>query len=48
MLAYVLVALLTMPPSLSLFLIGMPTGAKQHKSEGESVLFQPVLKAYPT
>ena len=37
-----------MPPSLSLFLIGMLTGAKQDKPQWASVLFQPVLKAYPT
>ena len=33
---------------LSLFLIWMLTGAKQDKPQWESVLFQPVLKAYLT
>ena len=33
-------------PSLSLFLIGMLTTTKQDKAQWESILFQPVLKAY--
>ena len=45
---YALTASLPVPPSLSLFLIGMLTRAKQDKPQLEFILSQPVLKAHLT